>query len=251
MKRKAKDSKLNVFLTALLVVFVCLLSFSIGVISGKGWSDRDYKVKHIEQDSHLQMAQEDNAPIGDEMSAKEVELLTQKALREAKAQQPQPIQEIQNPAVVKNEKTKKATKEKPVKESEKPLLNREASLATENTDKTAKKISTKNKVEKGEVERKVSSVMPTPTTPPPASIEYTVQVAAYKTINEAEGHSQKLIDKGFPAFPVKAIINGEDWYRVSIGSFKNRSQAMKYESALKKQALVKSTFVQKISRAQE
>lgn len=237
MKRKGKESKLNVVLTAVLVIFVCLLSFSIGVISGKGWSDRDYKVKHIEQDSHLKMALEDDAPIGDEMTEKEVELLTKKALAEAKAQQPAMEEPQRQVASTADKPQKPEVKED--KEDKIPL-GREASTAMADEKKEAVKSVKK--------ERKISSLIPKPSTPKPTSIEYTVQVAAYKTMEEAEGHSQKLIDKGFPAFPVKAMIKGNDWYRVSIGSFKTRKQAMKYEKALKKQAMVKSTFVQKIKR---
>lgn len=264
MKRKSKDSKLNVVLTAMLVVFVCLLSFSIGVISGKGWSDRDYKVKHIEQDSHLKMAKEDEAPIGEEMTEKEVELLTQKALEEAKAEDPM-VAAAAAPAPAAG--AKPANAKKPgiaLPESDaapadanakapkaKAAAGKEAATSKEPTPANKGPASTSNKIEvkvDGKGERGISSLPPTPSAPPPASIEYTVQVAAYKTMGEAEDHSQKLIDKGFPAFPVKAVIDGADWYRVSIGSFKNRSQAMKYEEALKKQTFVKSTFVQKISR---
>ena len=91
MANKNKESKLNVVLTALLVVFVCLLSFGVGVISGKGWSDRAYKVRHIEEDTHLKMAlggHLEDTPLGDEMTEKEVQLLTERALEEARAQAP-------------------------------------------------------------------------------------------------------------------------------------------------------------------
>jgi len=233
MKRKGKESKLNVVLTATLVIFVSLLCFSIGVISGKGWSDRNYKVRHIEQDSHLKMAQEDNAPIGDEITDREVELLTKKALEEAKAQEPTAL--IPQVQVAANGPGKD---KKPTKEEAPQPLGREASTASNNIP--MKKSVTKQNLPK----RKISSLIPTK----PTSIEYTVQVAAYKTIAEAERHSQKLLDKGFPAFPVKAMIKGEDWYRVSVSTFKTRKQAVKYAKDLKKQALVKNTFVRKIAR---
>ena len=243
MKRKGKESKLNLVLSILLVFFVCLLTFSIGVISGKGWSDREYKVRHIENDSHLKAAMQDNEPLGDEMTQKEVELLTKRALEEAKAEQPEmpaPQREVAStnkPNQNSEENTQdKGDNSKSIKDSATPM-GREASTASNNTDP----------IKKGEG-RKVSSLIPQPSTPKPASIEYTVQVAAYKTLKEAENHSQKLIDKGFPAFPVKAFIKGKPWYRVSIGSFKNRKQAIKYEKALKKQAVVVDTFVKKITR---
>ncbi|MEM7645499.1 MAG: SPOR domain-containing protein [Pseudomonadota bacterium] len=264
MKRKGKESKLNIVLTALLVVFVCLLSFSIGVISGKGWSDREYKVRHIEQDSHLKQAMDDSTPIGDEMTEKEVELLTQRALEEAKAEAPKPLvaKKEKKPKpmadlMAENDKKKEPASASDKKEEAKPEkpMGREASTAMKaKADPKAmmkKEMAKAMDKKKPRGKRQISSLQPQPTVAKPATVNYTVQVAAYKTIDEAEVHSQKLIDKGFPAFPVKAFIKGQPWYRVGIGSFKNRRQAMKYEKALKKQAVVKSTFIQEIKRLEK
>lgn len=223
---------MNVVLTSLLVVFVCLLSFSIGVISGKGWSDRDYRVKYIEQDPSAKVVKEDDAALGDDITEKEVEMLTQKALDEAKAQDPTLLAQETAAAPI---EVKKAT----------PDNSKKLASAPEHESITEIPKETKTQ------SRGLSSLPPRPTMPAPSAIEYTVQVAAYKTLPEAEGHSQKLIDKGFPAFPVKANIDGQEWYRVSIGSFKDKEQALLYEKSLKKQAMVKNTFVQKISRPQE
>jgi len=236
MANKNKESKLNVVLTALLVVFVCLLSFGVGVISGKGWSDRAYKVRHIEEDTHLKMALSghlEDAPLGEEMTEKEVQLLTERALEEARAQVPDIADQ-------------RRLKPNPAEESSLPS-SEVASQDEESDENKASKTVGAHSAEK-KAQRQVSSIVPKPTMPKPSSIEFTVQVAAYKTMTEAEAHSQKLIDKGFPAFPVKATISGSEWYRVSIGSFKTREQAVKYEKALQKQSIVKSTFVQKIQR---
>ena len=212
MEVKAKSSKINIFITAALIFFVSLLCFSIGVITGKGWSDRERYVEFIESDSHLHAAQKDSRPIGEGVSKKEVELLTQKALQLAKAQIP---------------------RIKKLAQATTGLFSKNRKLAS-------------SQGEEGKAKREMSSVMPM--APKPASVEFTVQVASYKTIKEAEEHSQRLIDKGFPAFPVRATINGELWHRVSIGTFKTRKQAILYERRLKKQAVVRNTFVQKIKR---
>jgi cell division protein FtsN len=44
------------------------------------------------------------------------------------------------------------------------------------------------------------------------------------------------------------MVNGAEWYKVSVGSFKNRKEAMDYQTELKKQGLVKDAFVQKITK---
>lgn len=255
MRKKAKKSKLNSVLTALLVVFSCLLFFSIGVISGKGWSDREYKVRHIENDSDKQAAMADNEPLGDEMTQKEVELLTKRALEEAQAEAPDIAKEDanNNPDSEAKSSLDKMVQEMENKEAapaqQDPEPSKEASMEPQEEPRAS--VSTAKVQKKLPAKRKVSSLPPKPSTPKPTAIDYTVQVAAYKTIEEAERHSEKLIDKGFPAFPVKAMIKGKPWYRVSIGSFKTRKQAMKYEKELKKQAVVKSTFVQKIKRLEK
>ena len=79
-------------------------------------------------------------------------------------------------------------------------------------------------------------------------IAYTVQVAAYKMHKEAEEHSESLVDRGFPAFSEKAVIQGQNWFRVNIGSFKTKNQALKYEKALKKQTFIKKSFVRKTTQ---
>ncbi len=233
---------MNVALSALLVVFLCLLAFSVGVISGKGWSDREYTIRHIKKDSHLQAASEEQEPLGEDMTEKEVELLTQRALDQARAEQPQSGNEETVRDVASNTDTQNNNEANPSEENEEETQ--------EDKQPAGREASTAQTKEAPKAERKVSSLIPRPTVPSPKSIEYTVQVAAYKTMQEAEVHCQTLIDKGFPAFPVKALINGEEWFRVSIGSFKNKTQALKYEKALKKQAVVKNTFVQKITRLQ-
>lgn len=78
--------------------------------------------------------------------------------------------------------------------------------------------------------------------------EYTVQVASYPTLDEAKGHANELVKKGFPAYPVEANVKGKTWYRVSVGSFKSMSEAGKYRSQLMKQASLTSAIVQKIEQ---
>ncbi len=252
MKRKEKSSTMNSVLTALLAIFTCVFFFSVGVISGKTWSDRDYKVRHIENDSHMKAAMDDNEPLGDEMTQKEVELLTQRALKEAKAEQPsmEPEEDSAEEQLAQTEAAEQDPNSRKMASADETVESQDSEKPKdEKAEPLGREASTAMKAKaKKSGQRKVSSVRPTPSVPKPKSIEYTVQVAAYKSLKEAEAHSQKLIDKGFPAFPVKAMINKKLWYRVSIGSFKSRKQAMKYERNLKKQAVVNSTFVQKITR---
>ena len=80
------------------------------------------------------------------------------------------------------------------------------------------------------------------------SVEFTVQVASYPTEDAAKSHANELVKKGFPAFPVEAVVNGRSWYRVSVGSFKTMKEATSYRAQLLKQAELPSAIVQKITR---
>ncbi|MES2965997.1 MAG: SPOR domain-containing protein [Bdellovibrionota bacterium] len=79
-------------------------------------------------------------------------------------------------------------------------------------------------------------------------VEFTVQVASYPTADAAKSHANDLVKKGFPAFPVEAVVNGRSWYRVSVGSFKSQKEATAYRTTLLKQADLQSAIVQKIQR---
>ena len=80
---------------------------------------------------------------------------------------------------------------------------------------------------------------------------YTIQVAAYKTKEEAWEHTQNLVDKGFPAFLMEKDLGDKQWFRVNIGSFKTKKEALRYEKALKRQTWIKKSFIRRISRPVE
>lgn len=92
--------------------------------------------------------------------------------------------------------------------------------------------------------RKPTSVLPkTPTT---YLGKFTVQVASYATEAEAKNHQQKLMEKGFSAFYVPAVVRGKNWYRVSVGTFNDYNSAMAFRQELITETGVKSPIVQKI-----
>ena len=79
-------------------------------------------------------------------------------------------------------------------------------------------------------------------------VEFTVQVASYPTMDAAKESANDLVKKGFPAFPVEAVVNGKTWYRVSVGSFKSQKEASAYRAQLIKQNNIPSAIVQRIQR---
>lgn len=224
-----KDSRLEKVVVFLLVVLISLLSFSVGVISGKGLSDKEYALKTIDQKNSLALADEgtDVATEGD-LSEEEIQQLANAA-----------IQAAEKNGDVKDVAGDDAAEAAEIAELEKKAGGGKTVAAA--PAKAADKVVAAT--EKNEEER-----FPTSVKKGSMQVEYTVQVAAYPNPKDAETMSATLLKKGLPAFPIKVMVNGAEWYKVSVGSFKNRKEAMDYQTELKKQGLVKDAFVQKITK---
>jgi hypothetical protein len=80
-----------------------------------------------------------------------------------------------------------------------------------------------------------------------AARQRTVQVASYSSEEEARSHAQKLKGSGYTAFYVPAKVKSRTWYRVSVGLFTTRQEALGYRKSFMKNAKVSSAIVQKIT----
>ena len=221
-----KDGRLEKVVVFLLVVLISLLSFSVGVISGKGLSDKEYALKTIDQkNSHaLNSDESEEVPADADLSEEEIQQLATAAIQAAE----------KNGDIKKDDANGEDTETEEIAALEKKANGKAGSHAPAAAPVTAA------------VVPKVDDRFPTSIKKGAAEAEYTVQVAAYPNPKDAEAMSATLIKKGLPAFPVKVMLNGAEWYKVSVGSFKNRKEAMDYQAELKKQGVVKDAFVQKI-----
>ncbi|WP_413292655.1 SPOR domain-containing protein [Bdellovibrio sp. HCB185ZH] len=77
--------------------------------------------------------------------------------------------------------------------------------------------------------------------------KFTVQVASYADEAEAQKFASDLKTKGYSAFYVPANIKGKTWYRVSVGQFATSKEAASYRTELISKAKVSSAIVQKIT----
>ncbi|MFH1873872.1 MAG: SPOR domain-containing protein [Pseudomonadota bacterium] len=63
--------------------------------------------------------------------------------------------------------------------------------------------------------------------------KYALQIGSYQQINEANAMINKLKNRGYPAYLMIADIPDRGrWYRVRLGGFANRDEAMKYKNQL-------------------
>lgn len=223
MQKREKGSRVDKLLVGLLVIFVSALSFSLGVISGKGLSDKDHALKKLEatvEQTYAEAEKEKKEDAAEDnnvsLSDKEIEELAKKTLDKAREEEAKGEHHTEERAVASEEAADRVAHEKTPSEHKPEAKPR----APQSLPKVMEK----------------------------AVAEYTVQISSHPTMSEAQKQVDEFAAKGFPAYPVKATVNGVTWYRVSIGSFKNRKAAMDYKADLAKQNVAKDLLVQQIIR---
>lgn len=222
-----KENRLEKVIVFMLVVLISLLSFSVGVISGKGLSDKQFALQNKDKEHETAMTGEEfkDENAGGDLSEEEIQQLANAALQAAEKGE-----------VAANDGHEAAAPTKaPASTAKVAAVEKSAHGAAAHGTAPAAAL---------DDNRQPTSVKKQA----PINLDYTVQVASYPSLNDAESMSESLVKKGFPAFPIKVSINGQDWYRVSVGSFKTKKEAMDYQVSLKKQGVVKDAVVQKLTK---
>lgn len=282
MAKKA-GSKVDIFVKLVLVFFISLLSFSLGIYVGKQVSDSEYQAAKYEAKDYQKFRkmaslegedEESNEAQG--LSEEEIESLTEEFVNKEKDKQTDKKAEEHkkethhakvaehkvekhaghdeykhHPRGSKKEYNKETkhheikTEEKIEKDAPKKQTSVSKSMKIETPSSAAERVAMGAAPSKDvKPKRKPASVLPSVAG---SSIgKYTVQVGSYATEKEAKMFSQKLKDKGYDAFYIAAKVKSNTWYRVSVGLFDNYKSAEGFKKDLLKQAHVKAAFVQKI-----
>ncbi len=69
------------------------------------------------------------------------------------------------------------------------------------------------------------------------TVVYTIQIAAYRNLNDALKLMENLKKKGYTAYRTMGKKGDKLWHRVRIGSFVNRKKAMQFEKQLESKQL--------------
>jgi len=144
-----------------------------------------------------------------------------KAVKTETAQEPVKVIKkvlVKDPArIVKKEPVKEIAQE-PVKAPEKPsIIEPEKEMGTDKGDLKTEK------ADSGGGESLIGS-----------KGTYTIQIAAYKSFQEAVSKMSELGEKGFPSYRVKGEKNGAPMYRVRTGSFETYDAAKEFKTRLDK-----------------
>lgn len=258
MSNSNGSSKLDVTIKLGLVLFVSLLSFAVGTFVGKKFSDNQHKLAQYEgkgaagQAAHTQPADDLAANAeGSEFESKdsltdeEIARLAEEFISDDGAPKKTEVAEAGGhdeaaPAAERKiasveDKSKDAHAADAHTTSAAPAAKAHEEHAAVDTKKTAKPAVEAPAVAAGKVEATSTRIG-----------KYTVQIASYSNMAEAEKMSASLKDKGLTAFLTPAKVNDQTWYRVNVGVYASAAQAKETQKDLDKQGISK-TLIQKIT----
>lgn len=267
-----RNSGTDTVVKIVLVFFISLLSFSIGTFVGKKFSDNQHKMVAMEPSKAApEEAAEENKH--EEKSAKhesessvpahEVEALADDQIAELE-QEMASTEELASTSE-KPEASEASIAEAPaVKHTEKPaekIVNHKQSEkeTTKTNNQHQEKVA--EKVPEKPVEKVVEK--PTPAAPIAASPsiktlakeisskglgKFTIQIASYPSLDEAEKKVQELRTLKFESFATEANIKGRSWYRVNVGMFATVKEAQEHKHLLSERAKVSTAIIQKITK---
>lgn len=225
--------KSETFIKLGLIFFIALLSFSVGTLVGKQYSDRQHKLSKLEPASHHETERTVASEHGDanhgektKLSDEEIaklaeEFVTDETVQTAKAAQHNTGHNV--PAI--EESTTTASREfeemndealqaaQKIIENKLPIAASQRSVAATNngTKTTAKPSQAPQVIPKNAAQDDVG--------------KYTVQVGSYVKEAEARLRAEGLKSKGYAAFYVPGVVDGKTFYRVNVGTYPNLTEA--------------------------
>lgn len=245
-----------------LVFFVSLLSFSIGTYVGKKYSDNQHKLALLEKPAitepvaksefaadhagDVAEAGEATADILHEsqkpaaLTDSEVAQLAEEFAEEDETE----VTTIPQDTVATIQETEKSVgviaNTKPnIKNAEVPTMT--ASGTTQATAVTASKPAAKT------AEERVPASIPAKSAKTEIKpMHFTVQIGSYPTENEAAEMTKDLQSKGYKTSYVPATVNGQVWYRVSVGLFGTIKEAQDYKKEFLEKTKISSAIIQRV-----
>ncbi len=260
--------KSETFIKLGLVFFISLLSFAIGTLVGKEYSERQYKLSRLEpQDTRQTHADREVASDGhkqNKLSDEEIAKLAEEFVTDDN------VQEVKNSAhkeVPPIEGAHTAATSQDSSSDHFDEMNDKALEAAQNL--IDKKSQTHNERTVAAVEPEDTHATPEKKIAPqhamktkPAAIahsmpqnaaqenvgKYTVQVGSFLKELDAKKKSEELRGQGYTAFYVPGVLKGKTWYRVNIGTFATQDEAKRANDKFAGDHHGQRGFVKEIAR---
>jgi cell division septation protein DedD len=232
-----KNSKIISLFITFAILFVVV--FGLGVIIGKGLGgpdtntvqkSYDIEAPEVEYGASDEIASEKIAPL--EMESEEVVL----------------DEDILDEATADTDSTESHSKDTP--QIETPSQTPQPEKMTDKSEADSKEVIKEKESPKVVVEKTPPTKQDTPpdkSTMPKIDPNgrYTVQIGAFQNQTEANKLMNSLKSNGYPAF-IKQVETPDNktWYRVRVGTFSTKSEALNYGDKLKQRASgVKYVFI--------
>lgn len=219
--------KSETFIKLGLVFFISLLSFAIGTLVGKEYSDRQYKLSKMEPSenhgvTHREVASDNNGV--NKLSDEEIAKLAEEFVTDDTVEAAKNSHDNHAPPIDGHE-TGTIAKAPEFEEMNDEALEAAQALIDGKTE--GRKIAgTETKVppKASATVKKALNEMPKNAAQDHAG-KYTVQVGAYAKEDEAKARAEKLKSKGYNAFYIPGVVSGKTWYRVNVGTYATLEEA--------------------------
>lgn len=214
--------KSETFIKLGLVFFISLLSFAIGTLVGKEYSDRQYKLSQLEPSEHKTesravASEPESSKLSDEEIAKLAEeFVTDDAVEVAKTVGTKTAPAIDTglpPSTTADTAEFAEMNDEALEAAQKIIENKLPTAASQ------------RKIAATDVKAsKPPTVMPKNAAQEDAG-KYTVQVGSYVKEVEAKTRAEALKAKGFAAFYIPGVVEGKTFYRVNVGTYATLAEA--------------------------
>jgi len=220
------------------IFFLCAWMFVLGILVGRGTAPVKFDIAAIEKKIEASKKDDPGKP-GKVPDHKDSAFLKDKtklefyeALKENSEDTKVPA--LQQPKIIKQKiekPTPKAVSPKPAETTpQKPTSGKAVSQKAGSQKSQPVKTSQKD----APTREKVAAVKQTSSTGP----IYTIQAASVKVAKDADQLIQKLKKSGYPAYRAIGKVPGKGiWFRVRIGEYKSKSEALGVMKKLKKDGL--------------
>ncbi len=232
-------AKSDAIVKLVLVFVISLLSFAVGTFVGKKYSDQQHKMAAYEpskvESSDRHVASEKEVGKVGAMSDEEIAKLAEEFVtddtdtKEAKPEMAK-AEEARTPAAA-TAKAAEVVPAAPLKVTHTIVENKHAVEAKPAA--TAKG-------------PRLPAALPQNVAQYPAG-KFTVQVASFSSEDDAKKRAEDLKNKGYSAFYLPAKVNGQSWFRVSVGQFPTENEAKSYRTEFMQKSKIESAIIQKMT----
>ena len=226
--------------------------FALGVVVGRGTSPVTFDTASFQERLRVIVGKIPTDPPEEEkVDLKFYEDLNQPVANES-IQPVKPVAEVRpdTPPAVEPAAVAETPGAVPVKQSRKQASLKQKSTGLEKSGGNLPEKAKDPAAEKSQPVADKAADQPAPPSTGPASPavdedgKYTIQVAAYKAFKDAVSQMSVLAEKGFSSYRTRGIKDGDTWYRVRTGSFRDFQSAQAELDRLK-QAKINGMIIKK------